>query len=178
MVEVDFSDHVLRNIYRIQEGSRLSGTSQAKKKLPPLALGAPLILMRIVYYAIGAIHHLPPPLPYDHTITFYPRANVLRSPVKKRERERQHKDGKSSSKEEVVEPLRMRMRGAVKPMPVPPKKKTPLASPTRSLPHMASVSPSVNVDDYIDLNMLGSMLDKENEAASAQWSERLEGLKS
>ena len=76
MVEVDFSDHVLRNIYRIQEGSRLSGTSKAKKKLP-LALGAPLILTRIVYYAIGAIPHLPPPLPFDHTITFNPRANFL-----------------------------------------------------------------------------------------------------
>ena len=56
MVEVNFSDHVLRNIYRIQEGSRLSGTSKAKKKLP-LALGAPLILTRIIYYAIDAIHH-------------------------------------------------------------------------------------------------------------------------
>ena len=128
MVEVDFSDHILRNIYRIQEGSRLSGTSHAKNKLS-LALGAPLILKRIVYYALGAIHHLPPPLPYDHTITFYPRANVLRSPVKKRERVQQHKDDESSSEEEVVEPLKKRMRGAVKPMPVPPKTKIPEASP-------------------------------------------------
>ena len=85
-LEVDWSDHVLRNIYRIQEGSRLSGTSKSKKKLP-LALGAPLVLTRLVYYALGAIHHLPSPLTYDARIPFYQRPTIMRSPVKKAEKE-------------------------------------------------------------------------------------------
>ena len=85
-LEVDWSDHVLRNILRIQEGSRLSGTIKSKKKLP-LALGVPLILTRLAYYALGAIHHLPPPLTYDAAIPFYRWPNIMRSPVKKAEKE-------------------------------------------------------------------------------------------
>ena len=173
-IEVDWSDHVLRNIYRIQEGSRLSGTSKAKKKLM-LALGAPLILTRIVYYAIDAIHHLPP-LAYDGTIQFFGRSNITRSPVKKRERKpKLDKDEDSTSEEEVV-PLKKQMRGEVKPMPIPPRQRTPSASPIRQSPqsglNTGAVSPSVNVDDFNDQDVLNDMIEKENEASSAQWSER------
>ena len=85
-LEVDWSDHVLHNIYRMQEGSRLSGTSKSKKKLP-LALGAPLVLTRLVYYVLGAIHHLPPPLTFNAHIPFYQRPNIMRSPIKREEKE-------------------------------------------------------------------------------------------
>lgn len=145
MVEVDYSDHILRGLHRIQEGSRLSGKSKAKKNLP-LALGAPLILTRIVYYALGAINHLPPPLQYDHTIVFYPRANILRSPVKTRERRQAQpqptaQGANEESKEEVVEPLRKRMRGSV-PMPVPPRARTPPASPHTTETEAQPMSPA------------------------------------
>ena len=114
-LEVDWSDHVLRNIHKIQEGSHLSGTNKSKKKLP-LALGAPLVLTRLVYYALGAIHHLPPPLTYDARIPFYQRPNIMRSPIKKAE-----KEGKQAQKREEVEtmsseevpPLKKRMRGSI-----------------------------------------------------------------
>ena len=145
MVEVDFSDHVLRNIHRIQEGSRLFGKSKAKKNLP-LALGAPLILTRIVYYAMGAIHHLQPPLQYDHTIVFYPRANILRSPVRTRERRQppQAQGAEETSEEEAVQPLKKRMRGSVRAMPVPPRPRTPPASPAHTEHDAQPLSPALD----------------------------------
>ena len=88
LLEVDWSDHVLRNISRIQEGSRLSRMSKAKKKLPR-ALGAPLVLTRIVYFALGVIHHLSPPITFNGTIPFFARSNIMRSLIKKRERKLQ-----------------------------------------------------------------------------------------
>lgn len=56
-------------------------------------------------------------------------------------------------------------------MPMPPKQKTPPASPIQS-EHQAIVSPSINVDDFVDLNTLNEMIEKENEASSAQWLKR------
>ena len=106
LLEVDWSDHLLQSIYRIQEGSRLSRTSRSKKKLP-LALGAPLVLTRIVYYALDAIHHLSPPLTFDGATSFVNRSNALRSPIKKAKK-RQKKD-ESESEEEVVVPLKKKM---------------------------------------------------------------------
>ena len=114
-LEVNWSDHVLRNIHRIQEGSRLSRTSKSKKKLP-LALEAPLILTSLVYYALGAIHHLSPPLTFDAQIPFYQRSNIMRSPIKKVEKEgkqaRKREEANTTSSKEVP-PLKKRMRGSI-----------------------------------------------------------------
>ena len=135
LLEVDLSNHVLHNIHRIQEGSRLSGTSKSKKKLP-LALGAPLILTRLVYYALGVIHHLPPPLTYDARIPFYQRPNIMRSPVKKVEKEgkqaRKREDVETTSSKEVP-PLKERIRGSIpaEQAPAPPSGPPTQAAPRR-----------------------------------------------
>ena len=79
----------------------------------------------------------------------------MRSPVKKREREAKPKtatkEDTTSGEEEVV-PLKKRMRGAVKPMPVPPKQKTPPPSPIQIEYDQPPVSTSVNVGNFNDLN--------------------------
>ena len=74
------------------------------------------------------------------------------------------------------------MRGAVRPMPVPPRPKTPQPSPARDpqgdtedvkiLLHTEPVSPKFNVDDFVNLTDLNDLIEKENEAAQADWSER------
>ena len=168
-LEVDWSDHVLCNIYRIQEGSRLSGTSKSKKKLP-LALGVPLILTRLFYYALGTIHHLPPPLTYDAAMSFCRQPNIMRSPVKKPKKEgkqaRKREEEESSSPEEVA-PLQKHMRGAVppEPMPAPPVVPPAQATPRRESGQSAK-SPSINVDDFIDLETLNKMIEEDNVEAA------------
>ena len=47
-------------------------------------------------------------------------------------------------------------------MSVPPREKTPPASPTRSGVEPILVSPTLNVDDFIDLNALNDMIEKDN----------------
>ena len=164
-LEVDWSDHVLRNIYRIQEGSRLSGTSKSKKKLP-LALGALLIHTRLIYYALGAIYHLPPPLTFDAQIPFYQRPNIMRSPIKKVEKEgkqaRKREEVETKSSEEVP-PLKKSMRGSIpaKQAPVPPSMPPAQATPQRESGQSAQ-SPSINVDDFIDLDTLNKMIEEDN----------------
>ena len=103
-IETNWSDHIIQAIHRIQEGSRLSGTSVAKKNLP-LFLGAPLVLTRIAYYAMGAIHHLPPPLLYDATIPYQVRTNLLRSTKRKDP----HQEEESEEEQEEEFPLKKKM---------------------------------------------------------------------
>lgn len=190
---MDSSDHVLHNIHRIQEGSHLSGKSKAKKQLQ-LALEAPLVLTGIVYYAMGAIHHLPSPLQYDQTIVFYSRANILRSPVTTRERRQppQAQEAEESSKEEVVEPLKKRMQGSVRVMPAPPRPRIPPASLAHLEPDAQPLSPALNGEgdgegddddegnaghggddtrDEATMKALQDMIDKDTKVARAQWAE-------
>ena len=131
-----------------------------------MALGALLVLTRLVYYALGAIHHLPLPLTYDAQIPFYQRPNIMRSPIKKVEKEGKQackrEEAETTSSEEVP-PLKKRMRGSIpsEQAPVPPSMPPAQATPRRESGQSAQ-SPSVNVDDFIDLDTLNKMIEEDN----------------
>ena len=57
-----------------------------------------MILTRLAYYAMRAIHHLSPPLTYNAIMPFYRHPIIMWSPVKKQERE-----GKPTRKREEEE---------------------------------------------------------------------------
>ena len=75
-----------------------------------------MILTRLAYYALGAIHQLPLPLTYDARIPFYQRPNIMRSPVKKAEKEgkqaKKREEADTTSSKEVP-PLKKCMRGLI-----------------------------------------------------------------
>ena len=94
----------------------------------------------------------------------------MRSPVKKQEREgkpaRKREEEDSSSKEEV-DPLRKCMGGAVPPQPIPTPPVVPSVQATPRRDSGQSVqSPSVNVDNFIDLETLNRMIDEDNAKAT------------
>ena len=126
---------------------------------------------------MGAIHHLLPPLMYDATIPFYSRPNIVHSPIKKQEREpmpTKKREVESSTKEEEhTLPLKKRMRGSIPPLP-----KYPPFSPIQETPRRESSqgipTPSMSVDDFIDLEALNQMIEEDN-AQAARWGLKLKG---
>ena len=101
----------------------------------------------------------------------------MRSPVKKAEKEgkqaRKREEAETTSSEEVV-PLKKRMRGSIptKQVPAPPIISPAQATSCRESGQSAQ-SPSMNVDDFIDLDTLNRMIEEDNlEAAKRAELER------
>ena len=102
---------------------------------------------------------------------FYPRSNILRSPPQTRERSQAQpppaaaaQAGDEELEEEVVEPLKKRMRGSV-PMPVPPRPQTP---PPVSPPKDEMEAPPVTPTQADQGEDLGDMEDMGNGAGGDQ----------
>lgn len=67
---------ILKNIQRISEGKLSTGHSHAKKNLSQF-LGAPLVLPRIAYEALGILKYLHPPPTKKESIPFLLRPHKL-----------------------------------------------------------------------------------------------------
>ena len=91
----------------------------------------------------------------------------------------QKKEGKqdNKSKEEVVVPLKKKMKGAIPPLPVTPPFSPPAptttTTPMIATPMKPTTSPSqgthslaLSVDDFLDLDMLNKIMEEDNQRAS------------
>ena len=94
----------------------------------------------------------------------------MRSPIKKVEKEgkqakKREENDTTSSKQ--VSPLKKRMRGSIptKPVLAPPVISLAQATPCRES-GQSTQSPSINVDDFIDLETLNKMLEEDNAKAA------------
>ena len=90
----------------------------------------------------------------------------MKKPKREGKQARKREEEESSSSEEVA-PSRKCMRGIVLPEPVPAPQVIPPAQATpRRESGQSAQSPSVNVDNFIDLETLNRMIDEDNAKAA------------